>query len=561
MSMVPNLIERIRKVRVSVTDVTDERIVSAVRKARAEAAPALVLLRGQIGVTGRAEAACRRDREAAEAALPTAEDRSKLPFILTLAVMTYSFAVVTNFAALTVFPMPDWLRAIFAGLFGVISVTAGWAWHESRSARDAEGTDRSHRFAVGLLCLALAGSIVLAWARATDLFREAVGAGVIIDAGLDRMLRGGTVVLTCIAIAAEIATAFAVEQVLKAGGPIPIFRFSRLCRREDRLGLKLARLKAEREALRQKPRIVEADLRARQAVRRREQEATETLRVTVPAGPSTNGSGRNAQTSPTVESRRVGRRRRPLPPRLKRGLVSAAIVATVIVGTILLYLFAAPPAHAEPVRGLHVVLLDTSASISPGQFVRYLAAVEADIDALPEKARLVVFQIAEQSFGQAPIFEAERPGFDAYWNRTGAQARTWTLQTRERWKTVSAMLAPRAACSDVLGGVKRVQLDFAESRAAEKKLSILSDLRHASCDGRINLGLPPENPVAILADLQSRGLIPDLTGVRVHAYGVHTEQFTPQQWDRLRAFWIAFFERSRAVVAVYSPNFERMARR
>jgi hypothetical protein len=111
-----------------------------------------------------------------------------------------------------------------------------------------------------------------------------------------------------------------------------------------------------------------------------------------------------------------------------------------------------------------------------------------------------------------------------------------------------------------LGGFKRAELELAEKGTANRYVTVLSDLRQASCDGRLNLTRPPENPTAMLADLQSRGLIPDLTGVRVRAVGVHTHAFTPQQWDRLRRFWSGFFARSNAVLTAYSPNLELAVR-
>jgi hypothetical protein len=245
---------------------------------------------------------------------------------------------------------------------------------------------------------------------------------------------------------------------------------------------------------------------------------------------------------------------------LKRNLFSAAIVAAIIAAAFFLYLFAAPPAHAAALGPVRVVLLDTSDSIPHRQFERYIAGIEAEIGALTERARLIVFQIADRSFGLDPLFEATVPVFDPYWNRTGAQARAWRRETLDRWKAISSTLASRAGCSDVLGAIKRAQLELAESRAAEKQLVIFSDLRHVACDGSINFERPIRDPAVILAHIQAGGAVPDLAGVRVRAQGVHTQDFTAEQWDRLRAFWSMFFKRAQGDLVTYSPTVELNAR-
>lgn len=556
MAIVPALIERIRWGRMRETVVTDAHITNAVRKAEAECAPRATLLKEQIKVTSREEADVRRERKAAAEVIPPPAERSKLPLGIAFVVGTYSLVMGTNYAALGAVPIPGWLQVVLAALLGVLSLTAGWARYASRSGAGGNDQDLHHYISTALLTLAVVASAFLGYARMTDLFTE-TAAGVELNAAAERVLRAVTVVFVFVAIAAEIATAFAAEKVLLLGGPV--IRVARLRRREHALGMALAGLKAELETLKQKPVLVEADLRARQAVLYREREGIETIRRIVPVEASGTGGG-GAETIPATVIALPPARRRRMPNPLKRTMISAAIVAAIIAAAFFLYLFAAPAAHAETLGALHIVLLDTSGSIPHRQFERYVVAVEAEIKALPETGRLVVFQIAERSFGLEPLFEIQAPVLDPYWNRTGAQARAWKRETVERWKAVRSTLAPSARCSDVLGAIKRAQLDLADSRAAEKQLTIFSDLRHADCEGALNLERSVGDIMVVLASMQARALLPDLAGVRVRAHGVHTEGFSAEQWGRLRAFWSAFFERSRADLVAYSPNFERNGR-
>lgn len=116
------------------------------------------------------------------------------------------------------------------------------------------------------------------------------------------------------------------------------------------------------------------------------------------------------------------------------------------------------------------------------------------------------------------------------------------LRLIQAWKKLN--VKPEAQMSDIFGAISLASNLFPAK--GTKELILFSDMR------QYGQGVDLETPKIINADaalkeVLAKGSIPLLDGVRVWCLGVHSAGKTPDYWISLRAFWTAYFRRSKAV--------------
>ena len=89
----------------------------------------------------------------------------------------------------------------------------------------------------------------------------------------------------------------------------------------------------------------------------------------------------------------------------------------------------------------------------------------------------------------------------------------------------------------------------------EKVLLVFSDARQ--CSQLLNLEVKGSiNSDRALQTLETQGYVPDLQGVRVGFFGVHTRgrHITPQYYQSLKGFWQQYITRSKGTLATYQTG-------
>jgi hypothetical protein len=232
--------------------------------------------------------------------------------------------------------------------------------------------------------------------------------------------------------------------------------------------------------------------------------------------------------------------------RLARRVV---IVTLVVIGLIAAITVVALGDETRPRQT--VVLLDLSTSTaSNDEFERNRTAVEGILRRIDEvDHRVVILGIGEESFGTRALLDATSP---ATAGRYQERLTHWRNQAIQRWRRNAAGLSASASCSDLFGALGRASLAFEEYPARQKRLILLSDMRHA-CRG-FNLEKPIADPGTLLRQVERAGFIPPLKGVSVLVLGTHTAGIDEQYWRRLQVFWTEYFRKAGADLQCFIPS-------
>ena len=87
------------------------------------------------------------------------------------------------------------------------------------------------------------------------------------------------------------------------------------------------------------------------------------------------------------------------------------------------------------------------------------------------------------------------------------------------------------------------------SPCGEKLLIIYSDMQQNTKYMSVNAMIHEKKKV--LARLRIDGMMPDLTGVKVHVMGVTGEGLSIGDWGRMKEFWEDFFKETNAQLQCY----------
>jgi len=174
---------------------------------------------------------------------------------------------------------------------------------------------------------------------------------------------------------------------------------------------------------------------------------------------------------------------------------------------------------------------------------RLLASVEPD-------TRITVIGITEASFAEPYILLlAETSPDPGYFGERLAAAHRELVRA---WAKRASGLAPTARGTDILGALRLAsELFGGESGKSKRILVLYSDMRHVTHD--LNLETPHRFSIdQTIRGLTERGLIADLSGVRVTVSGANADKQRVADWERIRTFWFAYFEKTGATINEYS---------
>lgn len=214
--------------------------------------------------------------------------------------------------------------------------------------------------------------------------------------------------------------------------------------------------------------------------------------------------------------------------------------------------------RSDAAQRLNVVAgLDLSASEAakgPDQktsFNRNIDGVAHLLASLPAGAKITVIGITANSFAQPYILlRASVTDDPGYFGERLASARTQLVRT---WQQRAAALIPNARGTDILGGLFIASELFRNGPAGARNVLVLfSDMRQVTRE--LNLETPHTHRVdPLIAAVQARRLIADLSGVTVYVLGANAdEKQTIAQWNALKQFWVAYFMRAGAHLTEYS---------
>jgi len=184
------------------------------------------------------------------------------------------------------------------------------------------------------------------------------------------------------------------------------------------------------------------------------------------------------------------------------------------------------------------------------QFDKNLVGATRLLASIPAGSKVTVIGITENSFAQPYILlSAEVSGNQGYFGERLATARQQMVRA---WQKRAAQLEPRARSTDVLGALLTASELFQQDATGQKDvLVVYSDMRHVNSE----LDLETSDVIhvnALVARVERRKLLANLTGVSVYVLGADAAGRRPAQWEALKQFWAAYFEKAGANLLCYS---------
>jgi hypothetical protein len=118
-------------------------------------------------------------------------------------------------------------------------------------------------------------------------------------------------------------------------------------------------------------------------------------------------------------------------------------------------------------------------------------------------------------------------------------------------------LAPRSRGTDILGAILLTTEIFKENRSAPHDILVIySDMQNVSRE--LNLEYSNRSKPQTESYWASPRELPTMTGASVYVLGASTTRVVPQEWVRVRNFWLTYFARAGATVGVYSSRVETL---
>jgi hypothetical protein len=207
-------------------------------------------------------------------------------------------------------------------------------------------------------------------------------------------------------------------------------------------------------------------------------------------------------------------------------------------------------------QGEAIVLFDLSKSMAAGDYVGKETEFQKNVNGVEEfimnglgaKERLKVVGITENSFGKPYILiEGEFSGEKGVFGEVAAREKVNLLK---KWRGLN--LQPISDTTDVIGALFLAPILF---RTDERRLIVFSDLRHYT------RGFDLETPSIInverfLQIAKQKGLVADLSGIKIWCLGVHSSGKNPAYWKSLKEFWTRYFKEAK-VAELKSFSMER----
>jgi hypothetical protein len=230
-----------------------------------------------------------------------------------------------------------------------------------------------------------------------------------------------------------------------------------------------------------------------------------------------------------------------------------------ITGMFLVLLFVPPISRAQAPTGQHlnlVVEIDLSTSVAAighddkTEFEKNIAAITRLLSQVPSDSQVTVLGITENSFSQPYVLlSAKTTGDKGYFGEKLGAARQQILRV---WHERSARLQPSAPGTDILGSlVVAGQLLQQTPNAQRKVLAIFSDMREFTRHLNFETSSSISKDAAFPKVDQGK-FLPNLKGVEVYILGADAAGQEVVQWDSVRKFWAAYFQRQGANLRAYS---------
>ncbi len=218
------------------------------------------------------------------------------------------------------------------------------------------------------------------------------------------------------------------------------------------------------------------------------------------------------------------------------------------------------PAVAQDVTRQEGILIDISGSIGSGGanndlFRDYLQGVKRLLETEPPSSRVVVSVITTDSFGSVrELLKGWTPEAHGIFSDELNRARR---QLASSFMVKSGSLIPIAAGTDIIGGLWHIKALLESSTAqhapSQREIWIFSDMMNET-PALPMPALLATGPDRMLEHAKVNGLSVPLKGYRIHIVGASTRALTPQAWNTIKAFWLAYFRDAGAELVTYSAE-------
>lgn len=222
---------------------------------------------------------------------------------------------------------------------------------------------------------------------------------------------------------------------------------------------------------------------------------------------------------------------------LRKAAIGAVIALIVLFGL----LFLARAADAAPALKQTAVGFDASRSSSVEEMAENAQAVERLLLTVPDQTRFLVLGISNGFGTLRPLLDVTFQGLGS-----GLQLQAAKERAVAQWRRTAASLKPEYNHTAIVDTIE--QLSFITG-GRNLDLYLLTDGRE---DTAIDIEhMPIVDVPKSMKRLTEKGLIPSLTGTRVHMLGVGVRGKTSSYVSSLRDFWRTFFLASGATLETF----------
>lgn len=216
-------------------------------------------------------------------------------------------------------------------------------------------------------------------------------------------------------------------------------------------------------------------------------------------------------------------------------------------GTILPLILLASLARGE---GSDCIVPDLSRSTVGTEHAENIEAVARTLRSLPPGNRFHVVGVTAESFSRPTIALSGRiplvAGPLTLLNQIDVARNRLEKQLKQRLNGIPLT----AETSDVFGALFVCAEFLNQGPPTHRTITLFSDLRQSAPP--INIEKLKTIPPSLVDEVKRRGLIPNLSGVEIRAYGVHSIGKDISYARGLRAFWEAYFAESGARLQTFT---------
>ncbi len=207
-------------------------------------------------------------------------------------------------------------------------------------------------------------------------------------------------------------------------------------------------------------------------------------------------------------------------------------------------------AFAAEHHNVVVAALDLSASEAvtgmdhKTPFERNVDGIAQLLASVPAGSSVTVIGITQDSIANpSPILRADLAADPGYFGERLAAAHRELVRA---WRGRAAHLAPSAPRTDIIGALYLAgELFRKDPKTSRNTLVVFSDMRNAT--PTLNLEAPHLASVdSLLKTLERHAGVTDLAGVTVYVVGANGGKRDIRDWQTVKEFWIAYFEKAGA---------------